>query len=62
MRIELTDEVKIANVRSLYNALSKEAKALVTNLDKLEALELKCKKLYDNKYELSEYIQKIKLY
>ena len=50
--IELTDEVKVANVRSLYNALSKEAKALVTNLDKLEALEnklIELKKDKDNK-------------
>ena len=60
--IELTDEVKVANVRSLYNALSKEAKALVTNLDKLEALEnklIELKKAKDNQDKANVVIELI---
>ena len=60
--IELTDEVKVANVRSLYNALSKEAKALVTNLDKLEALEnklIELRKAKDNQDKANVVIELI---
>lgn len=57
-KITLEDEENILKVREQYNALSDRAKYLVTNYDKLEALEVVIKALKDDaSYDVREVLE-----